>query len=257
MNVNNTSKNVQVYCNGSSIRHNALPRRSKVYFRVRHGTEQSCADVCCWRSNDGLGNSGLSTTVYLVRHASHADLGVRLSGRAPHVPLSAAGIAQAARLALRLAREAVAAIHSSPLERARATAAAIAARLGVGVEVAPALNEVDFGDWTGRRFDELSGDPAWARWNERRALARPPGGETMAAAQTRAVAHVERVAAAHPNRAVVLVSHCDTIRAVIAHYLGLSLDNLLRFDVEPASISTMLVGRWGARLVSLNERVPA
>lgn len=199
----------------------------------------------------------MTATVFLVRHAAHADLGQRLSGRTPDVPLSAAGLAQAAGLAVRLAREAIAAIHSSPLERARATAAAIAARLGIGIEVAPALNEVDFGGWTGRRFDELHHERDWTHWNRRRASACPPGGETMAAAQSRAVAHVERVAAAHSGRGVVLVSHCDTIRAVIAHYLGLSLDNLLRFDIDPASISTMLVGPWGARLVTLNERVPA
>lgn len=199
----------------------------------------------------------MTATVFLVRHAAHAELGRRLSGRTPGVPLSAAGLAQAARLAVRLAREAIAAIHSSPLDRARATAAAIAARLGIGVEVAPALNEVDFGGWTGKRFDELHQERGWTQWNSRRGSACPPGGEPMAAAQSRAVAHVERVAAAHPGRGVVLVSHCDTIRAVIAHYLGLPLDHLLRFDVDPASVSTMLVGPWGARLVTLNEKVSA
>lgn len=199
----------------------------------------------------------MTATVHLVRHAAHADLGQRLSGRTPHVPLSAAGLAQAARLGLRLACEKIAAIHSSPLERARATAAAIAARLGIGIEVAPALNEVDFGRWTGQRFDELHGDPEWTRWNERRASACPPQGETMAAAQSRAVTHVERVAAAHSGQSIVLVSHCDTIRTVIAHYLGLSLDNLLRFDIDPASISSLLVGPWGGRVVCLNEKVTA
>jgi broad specificity phosphatase PhoE len=197
----------------------------------------------------------VTATVHLVRHAAHADLGQRLSGRSPSVPLSDRGAAQAARIALRLARETIAAIHSSPLARARSTAAAIAARLGLGVEVAAALNEVNFGRWTGRRFDDLQGDPSWARWNERRASACPPGGETMAEVQARAVSHVERVAAAHPGSGVVLVSHCDTIRAVIAHYLGLSLDNLLRFDIDPASTSSLLVGPWGARILSLNEKV--
>lgn len=199
----------------------------------------------------------MTATVFLVRHAAHADLNRRLSGRTPDVPLSRAGLAQAARLAVRLAREAIAAIHSSPLSRARATAAAISARLGIGVEVAPALNEIEFGAWTGKRFDELHQECGWTQWNRSRASACPPGGEPMAAVQSRAVAHVERVAAAHSGRGVVLVSHCDTIRAVIAHYLGLPLDNLLRFDVDPASISTMLVGPWGARLVTLNERVSA
>lgn len=160
-------------------------------------------------------------------------------------------------LGRRLARETVAAVHSSPLDRTRATAAAIAAHHGHAVQLAPDLNEIDFGDWNGCSFDELEGDPDWRRWNSARASSRPPGGEAMAEAQARAVAHVERSAAAHDGAGVVLVSHCDIIRAVVAHYLGLPLDHLLRFDIDPASVSTLVVGGWGGRVISLNERVRA
>lgn len=197
----------------------------------------------------------MPTMLFLVRHAAHVDLGERLSGRAPAVALSPFGKAQAVALAQRLAGTAIAAIHSSPLQRARETAAAIGRRIGIGVEVTAALNEVDFGAWTGKRFDELAGDPAWDRWNRRRSTACPPGGETMAAAQRRAVSQVERAAAAHPGRAVVLVSHCDTLRGIVAHVLGLSLDHLLRFEIAPASVTTLEVAPWGARLLSLNEKV--
>lgn len=197
----------------------------------------------------------MPTVLFLVRHAAHEDLGQRLSGRSPGIALSPRGKMQAVAVAQRLAGSAVAAIHSSPLQRAHATATAIARRVGIGVEIAPALNELDFGAWTGKRFEELAGDPAWDRWNRRRSTACPPGGETMAAAQQRAVAQVERVAAAHPGRAVVLVSHCDTLRSIVAHVLGLSLDHLLRFEIAPASVTTLEVGPWGARLRSLNEEV--
>jgi broad specificity phosphatase PhoE len=54
---------------------------------------------------------------------------------------------------------------------------------------------------------------------------------------------------------VALVSHCDIIRGIIAHYLGLPLDNLLRFDIDPASVSRIVVGDWGARVISVNERL--
>lgn len=197
----------------------------------------------------------MPTVFFLVRHAAHADLGQRLSGRSPGIALSPHGNAQAVALARRLAGSAVAAIHSSPLQRARATAAAIGRRLGIGVEVVPALNEVDFGAWTGKRFDELAGDPAWDRWNRHRSAACPPGGETMAAAQQRAVSQVERAAAAHPGQGVVLVSHCDTLRSIVAHFLGLSLDHLLRFEIAPASVTTLEIGPWGARILALNEKV--
>src|SRR3546814_14316183 len=66
-----------------------------------------------------------------------------------------------------------------------------------------------------------------------------PNGETMAAATSRIVTHVDQVVRACPDRAVALVSHCDMIRGAVAHYLGLPFDHLLRFDIDPASIPTL------------------
>ena len=199
----------------------------------------------------------MSTAVILVRHAAHVDLGHRLSGRREAIPLSPEGVDQTRRLSARLASAGLSAVYSSPLDRACATAAAIAAPTGLEVTVAPALDEIDFGAWTGRSFDELGDDPDWVCWNRARGSARPPGGEGMVAAQVRAVAYVEQVAQRHGGSAVALVSHADIIRAIIAHFLGLSLDNLLRFDVDPASVSTVLVDHWGARVLTLNEKVAA
>ena len=196
------------------------------------------------------------TTFYLVRHAAHGLLGHVLAGRMPGVRLGPEGLAQADRLAERLAREAVEAVHSSPLERARETAAPIAARLGLDVQVAEALNEIDLGEWSGRSFDSLRDDPLWRSWNSARSVTRPPGGETMLEVQLRAVGHMERVRREHPDAGVVLVSHGDVIKAGLAYYLGLGADAWSRFDVDPASLSALVVGDWGARLRVMNE-VPA
>jgi broad specificity phosphatase PhoE len=75
----------------------------------------------------------------------------------------------------------------------------------------------------------------------------------MAEAQVRAWQHVEEVAREESGGIVAMVSHCDIIRAVVAQVLGLSLDAVLRYDVDPASITRLQVGACGARLVSLNE----
>jgi ribonuclease H / adenosylcobalamin/alpha-ribazole phosphatase len=209
--------------------------------------------------------------IYLVRHGSHGDVGVRLTGRGGG-GLTDAGRAEAAAAAAVLAGRGVAAIWSSPQARTRETAAIVGAACGVPVRIADALDEIDFGDWTGRRFDALAGDPAWDAWNARRGTAMPPGGETMAAATARAVRFVEELASHHPlasgevgkrvstsldtNGAVgpvACVSHCDVIRGVVAHYLGLSLDNLLRFEIAPASITTLDLWPGGATLVELNR----
>jgi probable phosphoglycerate mutase len=198
----------------------------------------------------------VTLVVHLIRHAAHGLLGRVLAGRRPGVHLSPEGRDQAERLAARLAREPLAIVQTSPLERARETAEPIAARLGLVPEVQPALNEIDFGAWTGQGFDGLGDDPAWRRWNAARGLARPPGGETMLAVQARMRDHIEGLRLAHPDGHVALVSHCDVIRATLLLYLGLSVDAYDRIAVDPASVSTVAVGDWGARVLSLNEACP-
>lgn len=195
----------------------------------------------------------MTATFLLIRHAAHVHLDRLLSGRLPGVALSREGEAQVVRLGARLAGTRVDAVVCSPLDRTRATAQAIGAACGVAVETADALVEIDMGDWTGRAMADLDGDPEWTAWNTRRATARIPGGESMGQAQARIVGCLDALAARWGEQTVVVVSHSDMIRAAIAHVLGLSLDNLLRFDVSPASVTRVVWGEWGARLVTLNE----
>lgn len=169
--------------------------------------------------------------------------------------LSSDGLEQAEIVADLLGIEPIAAVYSSPRERAWYTARDIAEPHDLKVQLADGLDEIDFGDWTGKDFAELEGDEAWQSWNESRGSARCPGGESMVEAVARAVAAVEAIAAEQHDERVAAVSHCDIIRGVIAHYLGLPLDHILRFDVDPASVSRIEVGRWGARVRSINERL--
>lgn len=154
-------------------------------------------------------------------------------------------------MAVRLAGQGIDAVHVSPQARAVQTGAIVAAALGLAVEEVAALDEIDFGGWTGRSFDALGPDPAWQAWNAARGSACPPGGETQSAATARAVAHVEGLG--RRGGTIACVSHCDIIRGVVAHYLGLGFDNLLRFDIDAASVSRLVVGAWGARVTGMNE----
>ena len=79
----------------------------------------------------------------------------------------------------------------------------------------------------------------------------------MLEAQGRIVAAMERLREAYRDRAVVLVSHADVIKAALLYHLGLPVDAYARFDVDPASISTLAVGDWGAKVIRLNEVVAA
>lgn len=195
----------------------------------------------------------MTTTYFLVRHATHERVGSVLCGRMPEVSLGPVGKVQAARLADRLARENIACILSSPLERARETAEPIASRLGQPVEVCEAITEIDFGAWTGRSFQSLDADEHWRSWNNSRSTSRPPEGEAMLGAQVRIVTAMEDLRMRYPGHPVVLVSHCDVIKAALLYHLGLPIDSYHRFEIDPASISTLVVGEWGAKILALNE----
>ncbi len=197
------------------------------------------------------------TTFFLVRHATHALLGHVLVGRTPGLGLDAAGRAQAEDLARRLAGEGVTALQSSPRDRARETAAPIARRLGLAVEIEPAIDEIDFGAWGGRAFAALADEPGWDVWNARRSAARPPGGETMAELQHRVVRHLEATAARLPRARIALVSHAETIRAAVLHFRGMALDDFARIEIAPASITTLAFGERGCDVVGINQAVAA
>ncbi|EYD76967.1 putative phosphoglycerate mutase protein [Rubellimicrobium mesophilum DSM 19309] len=156
-------------------------------------------------------------------------------------------------LGRRLVGETLTEIQTSPRERARATAEAVAQATGTPIIVSDALDEIDFGAWTGVEFASLDGQPQWDAWNASRSTARTPGGESMGEAADRIAAHVDGLAAARPGERIALVTHCDMIRALVARTLGLPLDNLLRFEIAPASLSRIEAGSWGARVLSLNE----
>jgi len=199
----------------------------------------------------------VTATILLIRHAAHSHLGNILSGRSPDIALSPQGRSQADALAARLRHVSIDALHASPVQRAQETAQAIAlTHPALELKTVAALDELDFGDWAGRAFIELADDPRWATWNEARSSAVAPGGESMAQAQERAWHHVENAALRNPGHTIAMVSHCDIIRALVAHVLELSLDDYWRFDIDPASVTRLAVGDWGAKVLSLNETCP-
>lgn len=195
-----------------------------------------------------------ATTTLLVRHAHTDAIGVRLSGRTRGVHLSARGRAEADRVGRGLAAEALAAIYSSPLERAVETATAIARYQQTSVEMIDALSEIDFGDWTGKTFAELEHDRAWHVFNTRRSTAPIPGGESAVAAQARMLTVMRSLAQAHPGRRIALVSHGDPLRYAVLHLAGVSLDRYDEVEILPASISAVLWLPDAPRLLYVNDR---
>lgn len=194
-------------------------------------------------------------TLLLVRHATHGLLGRVLAGRLPGVSLNEAGLAEAERLGGMLAGRGISRILSSPLERTRETAAALATRSGCPVEIAEEINEIDCGTWTGAAFETLPEQPLWHSWNYERATAAIPGGESMAAVQTRALGLVARLAAeaSETDVTVALVTHSDVVKALVLAALGLSLDRYDHLTIDPASVTTLHVFGDYMRVVRMNE----
>ena len=195
------------------------------------------------------------TTFLLVRHASHDLVGKALAGRSAAVHLNERGRQEARALALALRTLPITALRASPQPRARETAQPIADALRLELHVDSALDEIDFGSWTGCTFDALAGESLWKTWVERRSIARPPGGEAFAQVQERVVDHIACLQNAHPNDAIVMVSHGDVLKAALAHYLHLSLDDLERFELSPASVSVVAMGRDWTQVRAINWQV--
>lgn len=193
------------------------------------------------------------TRFLLIRHATTADNGVRLSGRKSGVSLDEAGRLQAQSLAQRLAHVPIAAILASPLERTLETARPLSTLLGIPIEPCEDFLEIEFGSWTGRTFDELRNDEQFRRFNELRSCAGAPLGELMLQAQLRMVAGLDRLRARYLQRTVAVFTHCDMIRAAIAHYAGIPLDLMQRLQIDPASVSVIDLGDDWVRIVCIND----
>jgi probable phosphomutase (TIGR03848 family) len=194
------------------------------------------------------------TTVLLIRHASNDYLkDNRMAGLKAGVHLNEQGQREADALARRLGSIALAAIYSSPLERARETAQAIAQSQKLVVQIHPGLIEVDVGDWTDRQIAELQATDAWKQMQARPLDFCFPNGESNAMMHARIVATIDALVAAHPQQTIALVSHADPIKIALAHYLGMNLNDFERLAIEPASVSVLQFDQCGVVLSRLND----
>jgi broad specificity phosphatase PhoE len=176
----------------------------------------------------------------LIRHGDHPLLPRRLAGRMPGVHLSPNGLTQANSLADLLSEAPLKAVYSSPMERALETAAVLAERKGLPVQVCPGIMEIDYGKLVGRTFKQLGRTKLWKVVQASPADVRFPGGETLAEAQARAVAALEDLVAAHaPEDMLALFTHGDLIRLLVAHYLQIPINLANRLGVSTASITVL------------------
>jgi probable phosphomutase (TIGR03848 family) len=195
-----------------------------------------------------------ATTILLVRHGQTPTTGKVLPGRAKGLHLADEGRAQAKLAADRIGGLGrVDAIYSSPLERARETAAPIATARGLRTQIDRGLFECDFGDWTGRELKDLMKLPDWSTVQRAPSTFRFPNGESFTEMQTRMVSTLDRLRLAHPGGTIVCVSHADTIKAAVAHALGTHIDLFQRIVISPASVTAISWHSGGPVVLAVNS----
>jgi broad specificity phosphatase PhoE len=187
--------------------------------------------------------------IVFARHGQTAhNRDGRLQGRVD-VPLSDLGERQAAALGHRYATEPVTRVIASPLQRAYATAAAIAEPHGLAVEIDERLIELDYGEWDGKALRDVPPE-SWASWRADPSFA-PPGGERLSEVAARVAAFTSD---ANHDDLVIAVSHVSPIKAAVCVALGVGEDATWRMQLDVASVCR--VGRrpdGSSYLLSYNE----
>ena len=196
-----------------------------------------------------------ATRVLAIRHGETAwNADSRIQGQLD-IPLNDTGRWQAACMAQSLAGESFDAIYSSDLSRARATAEALAAVVGLEVRPDPGLRERGFGVFEGRTYREIENDlpEQAARWRRREPDFGAEGGETLAGFYDRAIASATRLAARHPGQSIVLVTHGGVLDCLYRAATRIDLQAPRTWTLGNTSLNRLLHTEGGFTLVGWGD----
>ena len=192
-----------------------------------------------------------ATRLIAIRHGETAwNVDTRIQGHLD-IPLNDTGRWQAQQLAHALADEPVSAIYASDLQRAHATAQAVADTTGAPLVPEPGLRERGFGMLEGRTFAEIETElPEQAqRWRKRDPHFAPEGGESLTALRARIHDTVHRLAARHAGGQVVLVAHGGVLDVLYRLATGQELQAPRTWQLGNAAINRLLWTPEGLTLV--------
>jgi len=192
----------------------------------------------------------------LVRHGETDTNKARLALGRADIELNEQGRWQAQRLAISLKDERIAAIYSSPLKRALATAEPIASSHGLEVQVDEGLIEMDIGEMEGLTFQQVGERyPHFLQvWlGGQAAYEAMPGGERLLDVQERAWQAIERIRERQDQGTVAAVTHNFVIITLLCRVLGLDLANFRRLRHGLAAKSVLEMGRDRIIVVSFND----
>ncbi len=198
------------------------------------------------------------TTIALVRHGENEWVNKgRLAGWIPGVHLNENGHKQAQAAAERLAHLPVTAVYSSPVTRCLETADYIAKTHDLNIIELETVGEVRYGKWEGKKIKKLAKKKAWMTVQFFPSRMTFPDGEALRDVQARGFQALEQLSQQHPDDFIVVVSHADLIKLVIAHYLGVHIDLFQRIVISPASVTVLNLHKYGGmRILRLNDNGP-
>jgi probable phosphoglycerate mutase len=190
---------------------------------------------------------------WLVRHGESTWNSERRFQGTLDAPLSTRGRAQASALAAGLGDTRFDALYTSPLGRARETAAACGARLGLEAVLLDELREISLGDWEGLTLEAVQAREGdyYRRWLEAPVDHPVPGGEPMPGLATRVRAALDRLCAVHPEGRVLVVAHGGVIASALCGWLDRPLNAIWTFRLANASITRVELP--AGRLLGINE----
>ena len=194
--------------------------------------------------------------IVLLRHAhSVANEKNLLAGRPAGIALSKTGKAQAEELVVRLGATKFDEVAISPLQRCRETIdpwlAADGAKSPVVID--ESVSEVDYGNWSGKTLASLRRKSQWKVVQDFPSQMIFPEGESLLEMQGRALSGFYRLNAVKGKGPRLLVSHGDVIKSIVAHCLGMHLDQFQRLVIEPASLTIIDTDSGVSRLVRFND----
>ena len=195
------------------------------------------------------------TRVYLIRHGESTWNAERRWQGAMDPPLSAAGRAQADRLAAALQAIPLRVVYCSPLQRAKDTAMAIAAAHALAVEPISDLREIAFGEWESLGDEEVEQRYGSLRqqWFRRPDQTQIPGAESLAQGRDRAMAAMQGIVGRHPDGQLAVVAHGGMNKLILLTLLGAPLSSFWRLSQSNACINIVEFGNTQGRILAVND----
>ena len=196
------------------------------------------------------------TLILLTRHG-HVE-GIkpeRFRGRAD-LPLTELGQAQARLLAQYIASGwSPRVIYCSPLQRCVATGTAMADACGIELQPLGELNDLDYGEWQSRTYEEARADAAelFATWFTAPQLVRFPGGEALQDVAARTAGALRLMLQRHTAETVVLVGHDSVNRVLLTQLLDMPLSSYWRFAQHPCCLNVIEITGNSVQLQRLND----